>query len=398
MLLKVSLGYYASKHDIYQLIASYEERMTRNITQATQHLLWARAAGHCEICGRDVTRDLVMGNALNAAQVAHIKADGKLGPRYDPSQSEEKRNSIDNLMLLCHTCHKLIDDHPEEHTVEKLQQRKKQYESSVKNAIDSLRPRAMNVVILTAPLGGANVEISKQDCHEALSNYGLTVKNPEPFNIALQDGADDLKKEMEYASKRLTLYEETVRDSSNGYTAIFAIAPQPILIGMGLALGDDDTIRVFQRNREGAGWSWNDKAEPNRFVFDGSGSSMGDAEDAALILSISGEINEESIPTILKDSSIPRFRLRASRQGLTSISREDDWFAFKEQAALASFKIHESCPNVKKVHVFPAMPTSANIAFGMAWNTRLIPELVVYEKTNGKFYEAIRFGDKNGIY
>ena len=395
MLFKVSLGYYASKNGIYHLIASYEERVTRKITQ---HLLWARAAGHCEICGRDVTRDLVMGNALNAAQIAHIKADGKLGPRYNPSQSEEDRNSIDNLMLLCHTCHKLIDDHPEEHTVEKLQQRKKQYESSVKNAIDSLRPRTVNIVILTAPLGGANVEISKQDCHEALSNYGLTVKNPEPFNIALQDGADDLRKEMEYVSKRLTLYEETVRDSSNGYTAIFAIAPQPILIGMGLALGDDDAIRVFQRNREGTGWLWNDKADPNHFVFDGTGSSTSDAEDAALMLSISGEINEESIPTILSDPLIPRFRLRASRQGLTSISREDDWFAFKEQATLASFKIHESCPNVKRVHVFPAMPTSANIAFGMAWNTRLIPELVVYEKTNGKFYEAIRFGDKNGIY
>lgn len=242
------------------------------------------------------------------------------------------------------------------------------------------------------------MEITKQDCHEALSNCGLTVKNTKPFNIVLQNGADDLNNAMKIINKRLVRYKETVRDDSTDYTAIFAIAPQPILIGMGLALGDDDTIRVFQRNREGAGWSWNDKAEPNRFVFDGSGSSMGDAEDAALILSISGEINEESIPAILKDSSIPRFRLRASRQGLTSISREDDWFAFKEQAALASFKIHESCPNVKRVHVFPAMPTSANIAFGMAWNTRLIPELVVYEKTNGKFYEAIRFGDKNGIY
>lgn len=372
--------------------------MTRNIRPTTHNLLWARAAGHCEICGKDVTRDLVMGNALKAAQVAHIKADGELGPRYDPSQSEEDRNSIDNLMLLCHTCHKLIDDHPEKYSVEKLQHRKKQYESSVKNAVDSLRPHAVNIVILTAPLGGANVEISKQDCHEALSNYGLTVRNPEPFNIALQDGSDDLKKEMANVGKRLTLYKETVRDSSNGYTAIFAIAPQPILIGMGLALGDDDTIRVFQRNREGTGWSWIDKAEPNRFIFDGTEPSASDAEDAVLMLSISGEINEESIPAIPNDSPIPRISLRASRQGPTSISREDDWFAFKKQTALACFKIHESYPNVKRVHVFPAMPTSANIAFGMAWNTRLIPELVVYEKTNGKFYEAIRFGDKNGAY
>lgn len=372
--------------------------MTRNIKQATQNLLWARAAGHCEICGKDVTRDLVMGNALNAAQVAHIKADGKLGPRYDPSQSEEDRNSIDNLMLLCHTCHKLIDDHPEDHTVEKLQQRKKQYETSVKRAIDSLKPHAANIVILTAPLGKDSMEITKQDCHEALSNCGLTVKNPEPFNIALQAGADNLDNAMKNVNKRLMQYIETVRDGSNDYTAIFAIAPQPILIGMGMELGDDDTIRAFQRNREGTGWSWNDKAEPNHFILDDTESPADDAEDAVLMLSISGEINEESIPAILNSSPIPRLRLRASRQGPNSISREADWLAFKEQATIASFKIHEHYPNVKRVHVFPAMPTSANIAFGMAWNTRLIPELVVYEKTNGKFYEAIRFGDKNGAH
>ena len=372
--------------------------MARNIKHATQNLLWARAAGHCEICGKDVTRDLVMRDALNAAQVAHIKADAKLGPRYDPSQSEEDRNSIDNLMLLCHVCHKLIDDHPDEYSVEKLQQRKKQYESSVKNAIDALRPRAANIVILTAPLGRDSVEITKQDCHEALSDYGLTVKSPEPFKIALQDGTDDLKYEMKTVINRLMKYKETVRDCSNDYTAIFAIAPQPILIGMGLQLGDDDTIRVFQRNRGGTGWSWNDKAEPNQFIFDDTGSSTGDAEDAVLMLSISGEINEESIPTKLNDPSIPKLRLRAARQDPSSISRKEDWPAFKEQATIASFRIHESYPNVKRVHVFPAMPTSANIAFGMAWNTRLIPELVVYEKTNGKFYEAIRFGDKNGIY
>lgn len=372
--------------------------MTRKVSQTTKTLLWARTAGRCEICGRDVTRDPMQKKPLKAAEIAHIKADAPGGPRYDASQTDDERNSFDNLMLLCLDCHTKIDRNPGEYPAELLYEKKQAYEASVLHNMNCLKPHAVDIIILNAPLGGIKAEISEQECQQALSNYGLAVRNPKPFDISLRDEVESLQEEMRYVINRLCTYKETVRDRANGHIAIFAIAPQPILIGMGLQLGDDDTVRVFQRNREGTGWSWNDKAEPNRFIFDGTGSSTGDAEDAVLMLSITGEINEESIPAILKDHSIPRLRLRASRQGLASISREDDWFAFKEQAALASFKIHESYPNVKRVHVFPAMPTSANIAFGMAWNTRLIPELVVYEKTNGKFYEAIRFGDKNGVY
>lgn len=392
------LKYHALKYNYLTANIRQEVQLTRKVSQTTKTLLWARTAGRCEMCGKDVTRDPMQKRPLKAGEIAHIKADAPGGPRYDPSQTDDERNSFDNLMLLCLDCHTTIDRNPGEYPADLLYEIKQAYEASVLYNMDCLKPHAVDIITLNAPLGGIKVEISAQECQLALSDSGLAVRNTKPFAISLRDEVESMQGEMRFVINRLCMYKETIRDRANGHAAIFAIAPQPILIGMGLQLGDDDTIHVFQRNRKGTGWSWSDKAEPNSFVFDGTGSSTSDAEDAALMLSISGEINEESIPAILKDPSIPRLRLRAARQDPSSISRKDDWLAFKEQAAIASFKIHESYPNVKRVHVFPAMPTSANIAFGMAWNTRLIPELVVYEKTNGKFYEVIRFGGKNGIY
>src|SRR5690606_17141694 len=42
-------------------------------------------------------------------EIFHIKARRKNGPRYDPNLSLAQRNAYENLLLLCRTCHKIID-------------------------------------------------------------------------------------------------------------------------------------------------------------------------------------------------------------------------------------------------------------------------------------------------
>ena len=84
------------------------------------------------------------------------------------------------------------------------------------------------------------------------------------------------------------------------------------------------------------------------------------------------------------------------RTGSTAILLRDDWNEFKRVAADTIFKIHEMHPEVRRLHVFPAMPVSACVAFGMAWNKRLIPELVIYEKSSGVFSRVLSIGDSYG--
>lgn len=60
--------------------------------------------------------------AANIGEAAHICAASPGGPRYDPNQSQEERDGIDNLILLCRNCHRKIDDPntSEQYPVERL--------------------------------------------------------------------------------------------------------------------------------------------------------------------------------------------------------------------------------------------------------------------------------------
>lgn len=53
-------------------------------------------------------------------EAAHIAAESTGGPRYDKNQSPDERRAFENLILLCATCHTLVDKDPETYTAAKL--------------------------------------------------------------------------------------------------------------------------------------------------------------------------------------------------------------------------------------------------------------------------------------
>ena len=80
----------------------------------TRVLLFTRAGGRCEFasCNRYLLDHPVTHQAGNFAEMAHIVAFHPGGPRGAAELTSAERNDVANLMLLCPTCHKLIDDHP----------------------------------------------------------------------------------------------------------------------------------------------------------------------------------------------------------------------------------------------------------------------------------------------
>jgi hypothetical protein len=61
--------------------------------------------------------------------ICHIAAASSNGPRYDHSQSDETRNSFENLIILCPNHHAVIDDDVESYTIERLLRMKKEHEA-----------------------------------------------------------------------------------------------------------------------------------------------------------------------------------------------------------------------------------------------------------------------------
>lgn len=61
----------------------------------------------------------------------HIKGKKPESPRYDPTQTDEERDSFDNLVMMCEKHHKIIDARPDIYTVEILLEMKREHEKSL---------------------------------------------------------------------------------------------------------------------------------------------------------------------------------------------------------------------------------------------------------------------------
>lgn len=77
--------------------------------------LFSESAGHCQ--NPDCLQQLYpveMGGSKHIAEMAHVIPHGKKGPRHENRPTERfDADSFENLILLCPTCHTIIDKEPD---------------------------------------------------------------------------------------------------------------------------------------------------------------------------------------------------------------------------------------------------------------------------------------------
>lgn len=96
-------------------------------TSGTARILFARSGNRCAF--PECFAPLVEDNDIITGEICHIRARNPGGPRYDERQTEEERNSSENLLLLCSRHHKIIDSDVSAYSVELLEAIKKERES-----------------------------------------------------------------------------------------------------------------------------------------------------------------------------------------------------------------------------------------------------------------------------
>lgn len=103
-----------------------------SISTKTRKILWARSGNQCAKCKAsliqgvsDLNSDTIVGDEC------HIVSGAKGGPRWNMTVDPEKIDLIDNLLLLCKVCHKLVDDQVDVFTVDALKLIKRKHEKSI---------------------------------------------------------------------------------------------------------------------------------------------------------------------------------------------------------------------------------------------------------------------------
>ena len=80
-------------------------------------------------------------------QICHIEAASSNGPRYNPNQTDDERRGFNNLILLCHKCHDMIDNNPNIYTVELLKKWKKNHQEKILNSKNGAFPNYFQQII-----------------------------------------------------------------------------------------------------------------------------------------------------------------------------------------------------------------------------------------------------------
>ena len=110
----------------------------KNIPTNIVRKLWAQCGGFCQNpnCNEYLFAE-VENNLVSLANVAHIIGHGANGPRSEHKLAEcIDKDGLDNLIMLCLECHKVVDELENKFSVEEIKSWKKSHELKINSLFD----------------------------------------------------------------------------------------------------------------------------------------------------------------------------------------------------------------------------------------------------------------------
>lgn len=370
----------------------------RNIGDWPRLQLAVAAGGRCEFpgCNRFLLSHHVTASKANFSEAAHIVAFREDGPRGDATERSglANINAIENLMFLCRTCHIEIDTHPARYSVAELRRNKREHEARIHH-LTSLGPEdASAVVRLVATVGSKAPTICDDAVLEALrprypaSLPGLTIdltafRREDAAYFAL--ARDEIDRHLD------ALLDPAKRASPARRFAVFALAPQALLMHLGHRLSDLYGVSVFQPHREPERtWRWDltPSATPLQLEIQEPAETRG---EVAVAFQVSGEVGVERIRAALRrDFSLWKVSV-VGRPHNDVLRTADDLRHVRETCRELFRRLLARHGSQQCLQVFPAMPASAAVEVGRVHMPKADLPLEVYDeqRTNGGFVHAL---------
>ena len=371
--------------------------VTRCIPVVIQTEMWGRAAGRCEFagCNKPLWKSSVTSERVNIAQKAHIYSFSEGGPRGNDGVPSKDLNSIDNLILVCHECHRKIDTAEDEgrYPAALLQQMKREHERRIE-LVTSIDPSKKSHILLyganigehSAPLNFAGAATAMFPHRYPASDHAISLGL---HNSAVLDRDEQFWfTERENLEKQFTRrVRDRIADGEIVHLSVFSLAPQPLLIHLGTLLGDIIPCDVYQLHREPQTWVWPSATETPGYVIRKPQSSTG---KAALILSLSATIDANRITSVLGED--------ASIWVITTEEPHNDLMKSRKQLADLRIVLRRVFDEVKSVHgqsttlhIFPAAPVSACLEVGRVRMAKADMPWQLYDQVNplGGFVPAL---------
>lgn len=364
--------------------ASTPVRRVRNIPRPLEIVLFVRAGGRCEFDG---CNQLLVENRLtltvgNFAEKAHIVAFAEDGPRGRDGKRPRDINELPNLMLLCPTCHKEIDDHPTKWPREALERFKAEHERRIELVTGASPNRKTTIVLLKSRIGGKQVAIPPPDVFAAVAPYYPEDRNGFPIDLSEFDDRDPGF--IDSARRRVDevlrpLHEQRLEGQPARHVSVFAFGPIPVLAYLGSRLSDKLRVDFYQFHRDTKSWSWPDGPATVRFRTHLRRTGT-DRRRVALLVSLSGTIRLEHLRAEIDERYfVYELTLEGAAPNPMILRAREDLVGFRA-AYLEFFALLErEHPPIKRVDVFPAVPLPIAVMLGHELLNKAHPAVRLYD-------------------
>lgn len=362
------------------------KKPSRAIPKDVTLFLYVQAGGRCEFdgCNDYLLEHYPTETVGNFAEQAHIYAFNESGPRGDAPGRPDDVNTLENLMLLCPTCHHLVDKvKPADYSVETLRRFKREHEDRIFALTGIAKDRDTVPLVLRGLVAGRPMDISDEEMQTAVAPDYL--KRREKVEIDLTNIPD--RPDAAFWSTAATsiddkvaqLYRIEPRPGRTLRVSVFALAPMPLLVHLGSKLTDKIEVLLFQRHRTPESWRWNDGVGEARYVTRRL-ESDGASDTVALLVNLSGRNRRDQLPDALKAATVYELTLDGVEPSPLFLNTRTDLERFTAEYIRALALIRYAHPGLKRLHLFPAVPAPVAVTIGRMRLPKVDPPLLVYDR------------------
>lgn len=368
------------------------------IPEKVRAQLWVASGGRCEFncCNKKLDQNLLTKQKIFLGQHAHIIGDSPNGPRGDAALSKKLAHDPANLMLLCHGCHKTIDDLADDYDAELLRQMKKRHEDRIQRLYDIDETKDSVAIVLRHPIKRVHVpQFTDKDVQAAILMNSDFCHAPSEHTVQLDYRTRAAREgDPAYWTELITQMEDDFavqlrlagRHQPPSHLSIFAFAPMPLAMQLGALVGNKVETSTFQWDRTAESWKFHTERQfdMQQISFDDVPSSHGRA--LAVALSFSGEVSRDAIGKVLSGVPIVRLGVPAPTPALVESAEDIRHFRSRFTAFMAEVRNQ----GYTEIHVFPAMPLSLSVEFGRQLLPKADPQINVWDFQEGNWLRLIR--------
>lgn len=377
------------------------QKPSRSIKPNTKLFLYTRAGGRCEFdgCNEYLLEHEPTETPGNFAEQAHIYGFKEKAARAsEPGRpAAEAINEVENLILLCPTCHHQVDEvAPHVYTAETLRRFKRDHEARVFDLTGIAKDRDTIPVLLKGLVAGRPVDVSDEEMQSAAAPNYIRKRELVPIDITgIPDHPDEafwtmaaraIDAKIESLGGRRTEPGKALRVS------LFGLGPIPLLVHLGARLSDKIDIDLYQLHRNPKGWQWKpgvgDSYYARTTLADGD-----EGGDVAIAVNLSGRNKIDAIRAAGVSNGVPIYELTLAGQdpALTFLNTRGDLERFIAEYLQLLAQVRAQHPPDSKLHLFPAVPAPVAVALGLHRLPKVDPTFVVYDrdKRGGGFVPAL---------